>query len=67
MTLTATFTETGERREVTGFCSRCESSIDDWPEVVVSPSGVAHLQGDQGYETTRCGQNGAARGWWWHE
>ena len=62
----AVFEETGEQRQVVAWCSRCGTKDDDWPEVIVSPAGVAHLQAWEGTERTECGADGTAPGWWWH-
>ena len=57
--------ETGEERTVVRGCQVCGvTDLDAWA-IVVSPSGVAHLQADDGMESMRCGANGAANGWLW--
>lgn len=62
----AVFTETGEEREVVAWCSRCKAMPDDWPDVIVSPTGMAHIQSDDNPgPVTRCGKQ--AEDWWWRE
>jgi hypothetical protein len=64
-----------KKREVRGFCERCQRSVSPgnltrrmsgWEDVrIVSPSGLAHAQHEDGYEFTACGLNAAGRDWWW--
>lgn len=65
MTRTVVFTETGEERAITRYCKRCEVSEDDFPMVVVSPTGMAHHCGD--YGKTDCGLDATDEWYWWPE
>lgn len=57
--------ETGEERTVTHGCQVCGvTDLTEWA-IIVSPSGVAHFQHEDGFEKMKCGANGAADGWWW--
>lgn len=63
---TVIFEETGEQREVVGFCKRCARTYlylreDQWG--IVSPSGVAHIGED--YGMTACGIDATGERWWW--
>jgi hypothetical protein len=65
----------GKSREVKGFCERCQRSVSqgnhtrrmkDFSDVqIVSPSGIAHAQHEDGDERTACGLNAAKLDWWW--
>lgn len=61
----AVFEETGEKREVTTWCKRCRVMPDDWPDVIVSPAGTAHLQGASTDAKTLCGIEADGDRWWW--
>lgn len=67
----------GEQKErtVKGFCENCQRSVSQGnltrrmrtiEEVtIVSPSGIAHAQHEDGTEYTACGLNAAGLDWWW--
>ena len=75
MSLSVTFTETGEERELRRACNRCfgraisVDSID--PVQVVSQYGTVHLPypGDTawGEGRTQCGIEATGEQWWWRE
>lgn len=54
------FEETGETREVTSYCLRCQADSDF---TIVSPSGKAHYSSETG-EDTRCGIDATRENWW---
>ncbi len=55
------YEETGEEREVTGYCRVCGASPSE-DVMLVSPQGIAHhAAGD----TTDCGHNATGLDWWW--
>lgn len=56
-----TYDETGEEREVVGYCRACRVHPDD-EVMLVSPQGIAH-HAEQ--DTTDCGHNATGDGWWW--
>jgi hypothetical protein len=59
------FEEDGRERQIRAYCKVCKTDPDDFPNVIVSPAGVAHTQHWDGYEKMVCGANGAGEDWWW--
>jgi hypothetical protein len=58
-----TFEETGEQREVVGYCRRCfRAEPDEIEVVIVSPDGMAHRGSD--YGNTLCGIDATGARWW---
>jgi len=59
------FEESGEEREVKGFCSVCFAGGEgaDPPVDLVSPSGLVHAGLDGG--KTFCGYDATGDDWWW--
>jgi hypothetical protein len=58
------FEETGEEREVVGYCRVCHAASEE-DVMLVSPQGVAHhadwFEGDR----TDCGHDATGPEWWW--
>ena len=64
-----------KEREVRDFCERCQQSVSQgnftrrmsgFEDVkIVSPTGLAHAQREDGFEFTACGLNAAGPEWWW--
>jgi len=67
MTRTVFFEDTGEERELKGFCSVCYPEAPlTWRDVdidIVSPSGTVHALG--GWGNTVCGRDATGESWWW--
>lgn len=55
------YEETGEEREVVGYCRVCGATPDE-DVMLVSPQGVAH---HAAMDSTDCGHNATGPEWWW--